>query len=351
MFRLRRGGLIAAPAAVALAAADPQPVCADGASNAPPLAEAEERPPPPVEQVQAEEGAPAAPGEFEVDEEAIERALERALVQTGALLLPAGAVEVEPSFTYVRRESDAPFLRREGREILDVEVNEIERDEIEARAILRLGLPLGSQVELGVPFRYEQVSTVTRVGFAAGGERSQHGTGLGDISVAFATGLLREEGWRPDLIGRVRWDSDTGQTDDGVALGSGFHEITGSLTAAKRQDPLVFVGTASYTTAFEKDDIDPGDEFGLSLGTVLAASPETSLRFFLAQTFVDDLEIGGREVEGSDQVSTSLLIGASSVIAPRVVLDVTVGAGLTDDAPDYFISVSLPIRFDLPVRF
>ena len=29
--------------------------------------------------------------------------------------------------------------------------------------------------------------------------------------------------------------------------------------------------------------------------------------------------------------------------------DIAGGIGLTDEAPDYFISISLPIRFDLPV--
>jgi len=44
-----------------------------------------------------------APGQIEVEEEDVERALERTLVQAGALLLPFGSVEVEPSFSYTRR--------------------------------------------------------------------------------------------------------------------------------------------------------------------------------------------------------------------------------------------------------
>jgi hypothetical protein len=66
---------------------------------------------------------------------------------------------------------------------------------------------------------------------------------------------------------------------------------------------------------------------------------------------VDELEVDGREIEGTDQVSTSLFIGASSIVAPCVLLDVTTGIGLTEDAPDYSINVALPIRFNLPFRF
>ena len=61
-----------------------------------------------------ENGAPttstesiAAPGQFKVDEEAAERALERTLVQTGALLLPYGQLDVQSGFSYARREDNA----------------------------------------------------------------------------------------------------------------------------------------------------------------------------------------------------------------------------------------------------
>jgi hypothetical protein len=293
--------------------------------------------------------APVAPGQFVVDEEAIDRALERALVQTGALLLRPGTAEIDPSFRYARREGDAadPLVLEEpvARTIVR------RQDALEAALTLRLGLPFESQLEVGVPYAYQDISTATRLGFLPVSEQSVDGHGLGDVRVSLAKGVLREEAWLPNLIGRVSWDSTTGQTKDGVVLGSGFHEITGSLTATKRQDPLVFVGAVSYTGVLERNDIDPGDQLGFFLGTVLAASPETSLRVFLNQTFAGRTDIAGQTLPGSDQVSTSLVLGASSVLTPRVLVDVTAGIGLTEDAPDYSITVSLPIRFDLPFRF
>jgi hypothetical protein len=50
--------------------------------------------------------AKPAPGHSAVDEEAAERALERTLVAAGALLVPVGQVEVQPTFNYTRREQD-----------------------------------------------------------------------------------------------------------------------------------------------------------------------------------------------------------------------------------------------------
>ncbi|MGI9449065.1 MAG: hypothetical protein ACR2QH_00160, partial [Geminicoccaceae bacterium] len=51
-----------------------------------------------------------APGQFEVDEQALDRALERTLTREGAVLLPFGTVEIEPGIRYVRQEFDAPTL-------------------------------------------------------------------------------------------------------------------------------------------------------------------------------------------------------------------------------------------------
>ena len=65
--------------------------------------------------------------------------------------------------------------------------------------------------------------------------------------------MLHEHNWWPDLIGRVTWDTDSGETSDDGFFGRGFNELQGSLTMTKRQDPLVFIGSASYGTTFEKD--------------------------------------------------------------------------------------------------
>ena len=293
---------------------------------------------------------PAAPGQFEVDEAAAERALERVLVQGGALLLNAGEAEITPSFRYIRRASDAPVALAADAGIV-VAGDEVRRDVFEWELGLRLGLPFDSQVELGLPYRLIDQSEVLSVGFTPQQERSSSGSGLGDLSVGLAKTLLRERRWWPDLVGRVTWDTATGKTrDGGVLLGGGFHEVIGQLTATKRQDPLVFLGSASYSKRFENDDIKPGDQLGFTLGAILAASPETSLRFTFEQTFVDEAEVDGNQIDGSDLTAGTLNLGASVILGPRLLLDVVTGIGVTDDAPDYSIRASLPLRFNTPLR-
>jgi Putative MetA-pathway of phenol degradation len=290
-----------------------------------------------------------APGEIYVDEDSVERALERTLVEEGALLLPFGKAEIQPSMTFERSDSSFPIVAIQNGSTL-IGDQEIRRNELTSALDLRVGLPLDAQLELGLPYQWAQQSTVTSVGGRPLDEDDATGHGFGDLSVGLAKTLLREQGYVPDVVARFRWDSATGKREDnGVGLGGGFNEISGQLVASKRQDPLVFVGSLSYETTFEDDDLDPGDEFGFTLGTVLAASPETSLRFLLDQRFADDFEVAGEPVRGSDQVMSTLSIGAASILGRGVLLDLAAGVGLTDDAPDYSVSVSLPIRFDLPI--
>ena len=257
--------------------------------------------------------APAAPGQIEVDQEATSTALERALVQEGALLLPAGTVQVEPSLSYTRQEADAPaFVLQETDRVA---ADDIRQDILTAGLTLRLGLPFDSQLTLSIPYRHRDTSTVTRLDFAGIDEENDTASGFGDLAVTASKGLLRERGWRPDVIAEVSWNTDTGETDDGVPLGSEFDELTVGVTASKSQDPLVFVGGVSYSHAFEDGGIQPGDVFGLSLGTVLAASPETSLRFFVDNAFFMDTEVDGRNVPGSDEAVALFSVGASSILS------------------------------------
>ncbi|HZD52379.1 MAG TPA: hypothetical protein VE175_04990, partial [Woeseiaceae bacterium] len=318
---------------------------------APPAATSAQEPAPANRAEGANEGnAPAKPGEVDVVEEEIDRALERTLVQTGALLLPLGQAEVEPYFSYTRRENSAPVLAAIGGVPAGAEVD-IRRDEFVNGQVLRFGLPFDSQVEFDMPYRMVKQSTVTKVGFREQDETDHFGHGIGDLSVGLAKTLVREDGhWWPDLIGRITWDADTGKTtSNDVPLGGGFNELRGSLSAVKRQDPLAFIGGVSYETTFENNDIKPGDALGFSIGTVLAASPGTSLRLALDQTFIDGSQVDGEGINGSDSVIGTATLGASVVLGRGVLLDVTADIGLTDDAPDYAARASLPIRFNLPI--
>jgi hypothetical protein len=311
-----------------------------------PLPVAPSRPalPPPGAAARGPDGPDRGAGVAAADEDAIDRALERALVQTGALLLPPGTVEVEPFAAFSRDERTAPaIVRVPGGNALG-QVRD-RRTSADGGFAVRAGLPFDAQAQVRVPFGYEGRSTVDEAGFGRLAERDEDRTGLGDVVVGLSKGLLRERGLLPELVAAVEWDTRTGGDDD-LTAGSGFDEVSASLTATRRADPLVFVGALGYERAFERDGVRPGDEISATLGTVLATSPDTSLRFLLTQSFRGDTELRGADVPGTDRVATTLTLGGSVVLTDRALLDVSAGIGVTDDAPDFSFRVAVPIRVD-----
>jgi hypothetical protein len=286
------------------------------------------------------------PGQFEVDETALDRALERTLTREGAVLMPFGMIELEPSLSYTRRELDTPALINLFGFPGFGEAN-VTRSDYTASLALRVGLPFDAQFEVDAPFTYVDQSETVAIGFDPVTTVDDDAGAFGDLGVGLAKTLLKEGVWRPDVVARVRWDSHTGKSvENDIAFGGGAHELTGSLSLVKSQDPLAFFGSVSYEETFKEKDLDPGNRIGISVGTVLAASPETSLRASLRQDFISDAEFQNDTLEGTDQVAASLSIGASSVLGRGVLVDAAVDVGLTDDAADYAARISFPVRFD-----
>ncbi|MDQ9169276.1 transporter [Oxalobacteraceae bacterium R-40] len=269
-----------------------------------------------------------APGTFEIDEAAAQRALERTLTQTGALLLPRGTIELTPSFNYARAED---------------RFGTIEQNEFSPRIDLRAGLPMALQLEASLPYNYVRSQTSD---LGTGAVTRDTGDGIGDMTLGVAKTFLQEKGWQPDLIGRVNYNFGNGKRDDGdVNLNAGFRQLSAELVALKRQDPLAFTASIGYGKVFEEDSIRPGDFTTLSLGALLAASPATSLQMGFTQVYREEQEVNGARIRGTDQTYGILNLGASSVLSRDVTLVTQFGIGLGDDAPKYSVSVALPILF------
>lgn len=289
--------------------------------------------------------APSGPGSFSVDEDAAQRALERNLTQTGALLLPAGQIDLEPNLTYSRRETSSPEYYLVGSTLV-LASQQQKRDEVTGNLALKVGLPWDSQLEFSLPYSFVRQSQLTDLGSAGSFTGSDNASGLGDPSVGVAKTLTRERGWRPDIIGRLTYTVGSGkQSDNGVPLPGGNPAAQVQLVAVKRQDPLAFVGSLSYQKSFEKDHIKQGDQIGFSLGASLASSPQTSLQFSFSQTFAQKAEINGNTVPGTERTVGLFNVGASSILSKNVMFNTVLSIGLSDDAPKYAIQFSLPIRF------
>jgi hypothetical protein len=280
---------------------------------------------------------PPAPGQFDVSEDDAERALERTLVATGNLLVPSGFAEVEPLFSYTRRETPIMVLFNQH------------RNEFTWALDTRLGLPWESQFEIALPYNLvnQQITNV----FVAPPQQvfGRSGNAVGDLTVGLAKTFVHESGWIPDLLGRVTYEAPTGPLSvNQVPMLSGQSKLSFAGTAVKRQDPLVFVGTAGYTKAFQSNHINPGDQINFQTGAFLATSPETTLRAVLQQNFLQNTTVDNVRFEGSNSTQSILTFGASSILGRGILADLQVGIGLTNSAPKYSVILSSTYRFGTP---
>lgn len=266
-----------------------------------------------------EKKAPAAPE----DEAESNRALERALVQQGGLLLERGVYEVEPQLVYSHWDKARSDLR----------------DVAEAAVGVRAGLGWESQLQVRVPYVWASAA-------------SDSGSGFGDVELGLSRQLRREGDSLPSLVASLGWLSRTGQdpfTSDGVATGGGFNVLQAGLLALKRSDPLVYFGGASYSAPQSRDvsgtRLSPGDSLGLRLGAILAASPTASISAGVSLSFVGAARADGARIPDSDTVLGTLQIGFGTVLSRRVLLNVSGEMRLTGAVPDFRLGVTLPVRF------
>ena len=223
---------------------------------------------------------------------------------------------------------------------------DVKQDRLETRLTFRAGLPYESHVEIRLPYVFLRDDRSTAELF---GETVQK-NGLGDLQLGFTKQLVEERPARPGLLATVNWRLPTGDFRLGESsAGGGFHALQGALTLVKRQDPLVFYGTASYTWALERRhgdfEVDPGDAVGLKLGTMLAASPRTSIRGGFELNRSGRTKINGVERPGSDMAVATLQFGLATLVSRGSLLDIQLNIGLTPDSPDFAIIVALPFRF------
>jgi hypothetical protein len=274
-----------------------------------------------------------------------ERALERALTRESVLVLPKGAYELEPGFEYTYRASDAlQIVTLSGTPT--VARQDVKQDRLETRLTLRAGLPYASHVEIRLPYVFLRNDRSTADQFG----QTDHATGVGDLQLGFTKQLVDERPERPGLLASATWKAPTGDFHVGQpSIGGGFHTLQGALTLVKRQDPLVFFGTGSYTWVLERRhdgaEIDPGDFIGLKLGTMLAASPRTSIRGGFELSRAGRTKINGNAIPGSDPALATLQFGLATLVSRQSLLDIQLNVGLTPDSPNFALIVSLPIRF------
>lgn len=293
-------------------------------------------------------------------------ASEQKLLEVGGVLLPKGALTIEPSLQYShysrRTISISGFTILGAIVIGEISVSDIKRDFLQGALTTRYGITSWLEAELKVPYIYTSFRDIRGPGTAEMTERRVQDTGLGDIEGALYGHVIKEKGIVPDIILNFRVKFPTGRdpyhldTDSRgriteLPTGNGHWGFSGGFTAVKRSDPVVFFGGLTYFWNVRKKvsesigTVDPGDSLEGSIGMAYALSEKFSLSTTYQHRITMKQKLDGEDVPGTFVNYGALTLGGSYALSKNTFVNLSVGIGVTDDAPDVELRLSIPFSF------
>jgi len=301
------------------------------------------------------------------------------------ILTPKGTTVFEPSLQYAFSSSDRVSIV--GYSILPalviglIDVRSVKRSTWIASAGLRYGLTNRLEIEAKLPYVYRNDDTISRPLNlnSAAAERlfSADGNGLGDIELAARYQLNLPKANDPFYVAGLRLKTRTGKDPFEVEYleasspqnfgtfqkelptGSGFYSLQPSLSAVLPTDPAVFFGGINYLWNIKRDvnkevggpgnfvgEVDPGDSIGINLGMGLSLNERSAFSIGYEHTWIGKTKVDDTSPDTATSTQlASLLVGYSYRLGKTTNLNLSIGAGLTEDTPDTQITVRLPIRF------
>jgi hypothetical protein len=146
----------------------------------------------------------------------------------------------------------------------------------------------------------------------------------------------------------VTIDPATGlQTE--LPTGSGFWGIQASLTTIYPSDPAVLYGGVSYLYNIGREvgasfgSVNPGDAMGFNFGMGFALNERISLSIGYDHSAIGKTKQNGAALLNSVLTHVgSLVLGYSFRLSDRTNLNLSLGAGLTEAAPDVQLTLRIP---------
>lgn len=294
------------------------------------------------------------------------------------VLTRKGVLVVEPSIEY--QHTDINRFVVGGVAILDtvlvgsIEATQANRDSVTGTLGLRYGITNRFEAELRIPYLYRDDSTTNTVvnstNVAATTSLSDHG--LGDIEAAAHWQFTEGTGKWPFMVANFRAKSTTGTgpfdvernaagIEEELATGSGFWGFEPSLTLIAPSDPAVFFANIGYLWNVKRsidkqvangrtvDTVDPGDAVRMGVGMGLALNEKVSFSVGYQHDWIRGTKttFTNAEFESESLSVGSLTFGVNWQISDSTALNVSVGVGVTSDAPDVRLMARLPIALDL----
>ncbi len=329
--------------------------------------------------------------------EALRPEIPRVSFDVGGVLTPKGRLVLEPSFQYLYSAVDKISI--EGFAILPalligvIDVFEADRDTYIAALSTRYGITNRWEVELRAPYLWRRDTTRSREFLQGQGgtnvqetSRNADGNDFGDIELGIRYQFPKWADW-PYLTANLRIKADNGtdpfelaaraslsgtpETFDELPTGSGFWSLNPSVTFIYPSDPVVFFGNFGYLYTVEDDkgvgpllpptppatepapayafgDVDPGDALRFNFGMGFSLNDRSSFSLSYSLDIFDETEIeyaSEQKVAGSDVTVGKFLMGYSLRLANGSPLNLSIGIGATEDAPDTDITFRLPFNY------
>jgi hypothetical protein len=292
-----------------------------------------------------------------------------------SIMTPKGTFVFDPYLQYAYDSSDR--LSVIGFSVLnavligEINVSHVNRTNWVLNVGGRYGVTDRFEVEARVPYIYRTDDTLARPITSTTQDQlfNSDGNGLGDLELAarYQINAPRDDG--AFYIAGLRFKSRTGKDIYSVAYdqltnlptelatGSGFYSLQPSLSAVLPSDPVVFFGGVNYTWNIKRDvnetvgstyigEVDPGDSVGLNFGMGLSLNERSSFSLSYEHTWIGKSTFAGLTTTNALDVQLGTL---QTTFAYRLNkstnLNLTIGAGLTEDTPDTTMTLRIPIKF------
>ncbi|WP_206194353.1 transporter [Shewanella sp. SNU WT4] len=313
------------------------------------------------------------------------RSTEDVLAETHNVFTRKFTLESSISYSYFSRKDLIlrGFLALDAIFLGNLNLDRIRTNNLQLDVVGRYTLTPNWQFELAVPYLYRmnQYDSVGEGNSSQRYESAQVNDGLlGDVSAGVYYRIMAEEESWPDWVWNVRMRAPTGKHPYDIELvssesgnltypietpsGAGAWGVSTGFSLAKTYDPAIVFFNLNYGWNIPQhfDDIsglgvvdvpgevDLGDYIDYSLGLAFAVSERMSLGMSFNQRFygrtqqrLDDQ--AWEKIPRSDTNTATLGLGATLALTENLSMVTSVGAGLTEDTPDYQISLRFPYRF------
>ncbi|GAL19341.1 hypothetical protein JCM19235_697 [Vibrio maritimus] len=292
--------------------------------------------------------------------------------QTG-VLSPKGQWSLDTSLTYTQNSSNKVSVV--GYTVLPtlivgrIEVSDADRVTMTLGLTARYGLTNATELEFRLPYVYRNDQVAVRP--IQDGSQDNNvintttsGGGLGDLELAVRHQFNFDT--TPYWIGGLRVKSNTGRSPYDVSIdtatntlndvptGSGFWSVEPSLTMLYPSDPAVLFASVGYIYNFEDSvsidstsaNVALGDTISIGAGMGFAVNPDLSFSLGISHKTILKSTVNGQSADDAKLLQLdSFTFGINHRLNERSSLNISAQAGLTEDTPDFQLTLRVPYYF------